>query len=317
MKNTSKISKQFVIGVDGGGTKTEAVLADFSGKIIKKSKAGPSSLRNNGIKTSCDNVAKAIVGLFPVKSSVAVVSSFVGLPAFAEEYKSKKSEILKRINNGRGMKKIFSGKVTVGSDQFVAYRAGTDAKDGIVAICGTGSAIRGWNNGRDVVVDDIGWVSKGSGLWTGGRVMEAIVESLDGRGEKTSLNDLVFSRYKFRDINRLLKLVFQDSRAELPKLSIICCEAAESGDKVAQRILVQASGEIARSVRTAERRLDFIPDKQIPLVLVGGMFRCQFFYDSFIKELAGGGRFDIVRPDLPAVGAVKLALELIRTNGKD
>jgi len=194
----------------------------------------------------------------------------------------------------------------------VAFRAGSYAKDGIVAICGTGSAVHGWNGKKEALANNQGWVSKGSAIWIGNKVMEAVAEDLDGRGKKTILTDLVFKKYKFKDINKLLKFVYQDSKSDLPKLAVLCDEAANQGDKVAQEILIQAGKEIALSVRVVAQKLRF--DEQVPLVLVGGVYKSRWMADTAANEIERRypGKFDFVFAGDPVVGAVKLAIEVVK-----
>ena len=45
-------SSQFVIGIDGGGTKTAAVIADLRGDILAQHTAGPSNVQKIGVEKS-------------------------------------------------------------------------------------------------------------------------------------------------------------------------------------------------------------------------------------------------------------------------
>ncbi|MDA3815199.1 MAG: hypothetical protein PF549_02435 [Patescibacteria group bacterium] len=49
-----------IIGVDGGGTKTTAALADESGEILSVEKRGPSNIRNVGLEIAVENIFKVI-----------------------------------------------------------------------------------------------------------------------------------------------------------------------------------------------------------------------------------------------------------------
>jgi len=305
--------KQFVIGVDAGGTKTEAALADLSGTVIKTAKAGPASLRANGIKASCRGVADAVAKVMPKEKNAAVASTFIGFPAFAEEYRTKKREILKELAKNSRIKKIFSGCVGIGSDQAVAFRAGTDAKDGIAAIAGTGCVVHGWNGAKEVKVSGWGWLSnEGSGFWIGKEAFLAILKSHDGRGEGTALTKMVFEKFRLKNIDALMAFAYKDPLRNLPLLSIICNEAAKTGDRVAQAILREAGQEIACSVGTAARQLGFSNGAKIPLVLVGGTFKSKFFLDAVVADVSNCGiKFAIIKPNLPALGAAKIALDNI------
>ncbi len=299
----------FVIGVDGGGTKTAAALADMEGKIIARVVAGGSSVRNFGIKLAAKNVAQAVYGVLKGKRNIRIVSTFIGLPAMEEEYKDKKTEIVKELKKHKKIAAIFKGKVEIGSDQLVAFRSGAHGKDGILAICGTGTAIHGWNGAREVFVNNQGWVGKGSAIWIGTRAMEAVAESMDGRGQKTKLEEMIFKKYNSKNISQLLKFIFEDLKSDLPKLAVSCDEAANREDKVAQEILKQAGKEIALAVRVAAAKLQFV--EQVPLVLAGGVYKSRWMADAAVAEIERyyPGKFDIVFVGDPVAGAVKLALE--------
>ncbi|UMX47717.1 MAG: hypothetical protein L7H18_04725 [Candidatus Nealsonbacteria bacterium DGGOD1a] len=307
-----KTKNEFVIGVDGGGTKTACALADLDGKIVARSAAGGSSVRNAGAKLAMENVAQGIYDLIKRRKNAKIVAVFIGLPAMEEEYKNEKVAIIKELKKNKKIAKIFKGKVSIGSDQFIAFCSGASGKDGIVAIAGTGSATHGWNNGKEVLVNNQGWVSKGAAEWIGSQVMQAVAESVDGRGEKTSLVDSVFKKYKFNNIDKLLKFVYQDSKSDLPKLAVLCDEAAIGGDKVARAILLAAGREIALSVRVAAAKLSFF--EQVPLVLAGGVYKSRWVADTAMNEIERyyPKKFDFVVVGDPVIGAVKLALENIK-----
>jgi N-acetylglucosamine kinase-like BadF-type ATPase len=311
--------KKYVIGVDGGATKTLAVLADMSGEIIKVAKGGSASLRDNGIEIACANVSAAITKLLASKKSANIVSAYIGFPALAEEYKKRKKEILKQLAEDKRIKKIFKGTVDVGSDQLVAYRAGTDFKDGIVAIAGTGCVVRGWRARKEAKVNGWGWLSsEGSAFWIGNRVFLAILKSFDGRGEKTILSEMVFKEFHLRSIDDLLIFVYKNPISRLPQFAELCDRAAKENDGIAGQILNEVGREISGSVLAAAKQLVFPIGEKIPLVLVGGVFKSQLAHYSFEVNLKKEENLDFIisKPDFPVIGAVKLALENVNRHEK-
>lgn len=302
--------QEFVIGVDGGGTKTAAALADANGKIVACAVFGGSSVRNFGIKLAAENVAKAIYDLIKRRKNIKIISTFIGLPAMEEECKSKKVQIVKELKKQKKIAPIFEGKVIIGSDQLAAFRAGSHAKDGIVAIAGTGSAIHGWSGKKEVLANNKGWLaSKGSATSIGMAAAQAAVEDLEERGQKTILGEMIFKNFKFKDVNDFLKFIYQNPTSNLPKFASICDHAANRKDKVAQEILIAAGKEIAKSVCAAAKKLDF--DGQVPLVLAGGVYKSRWMADTAVNEIERRypGKFDFVFIGDPAIGAINLALE--------
>lgn len=313
--NATMTKKQsFVIGVDAGGTKTLAVLADRTGKILKEGKGGPASLRDNGIEVACANVSAAIAKLTITKKSVDIDSTYIGFPAMAEEFKKRKKDIVKQLAKNKKIKSIFKGRVSIGSDQLVAYRSGTDAKDGIVAIAGTGCVVRGWHGEKEVKVSGWGWLSnEGSAFWIGKKVFLAILKSYDGREQKTLLTEMVSNEFRLKNIDDLMTFVYKKPALNLPLFSKICDDAAQLNDGIASQILHETGQEIANSVLAAAKQLGFIREQKIPLVAVGGVFRSQLASYSFEINLKKEEQFDflISKPVSPVIGAVKLALEAV------
>ena len=78
-------NQKFVIGVDGGGTKTTAAIAGSRGKILAFGKSGPSGPRNVGIKTAAGNIAKAIEKVLKkCGKNKKVLSTYIGLAGVEE-----------------------------------------------------------------------------------------------------------------------------------------------------------------------------------------------------------------------------------------
>ena len=266
-----KFPKKFVIGVDGGGTKTAVALADMEGNIIARAVSGISNPRNVGIEAAAKNIAEGIYGVLKGKRNINVASVFIGLPAVEEEYRNKKQEIIRELKKNKKITPIFKGKVQIGSDQLVAFRSGASGKDGIVAIAGTGCAIHGWNDGREAKVNGWGWLAdEGSAFWIGQKTFQAILKSYDDRVQDTILEKVALKNLKLKSLDKLVDLAYADFAKNIPLLFKVCDEAAGDGDKMAREILIAAGKEIALSVREVAAKLHFF--EKVPLVLVGGAY---------------------------------------------
>lgn len=304
----------YVIGVDGGGTKTLAILADSKGKILAKSKGGPSNPRNVGIKKAVLNITEAIRPLLKYKKG-KVVSTAIALPAVEEEYRSKKNEILKLLRAQKEISKIFQGKVEIFSDQLAAFRAGTNEKEGMILIAGTGCVAHGWRKNKEAKVSGWGWLAdEGSAFWIGHKVFQAILKDLDKRGKKTLLTKLVFKKFKAKNINDFLKKIYSKNPTEIiPQFSIICDKTSQEGDKVAKKIIAEAGRELTLAVNIVIRRLNFQKEK-FPLILVGSIFKAKIVLDGVKKEIKKiAPKIQFIRlGKKPVAGAVRLAIEKIR-----
>jgi N-acetylglucosamine kinase-like BadF-type ATPase len=308
-----KISRYYYIGVDGGATRTIAVLGDEKGKILRRGEGGSSSLRNVGIKKAIENIKLAILPLLK-NFQGEILSTFLGLPAFEEEYKNQVKAIKKELLKHKEISPIFKGKVIIGSDQLVAFRAGTDEKEGIVQIAGTGCVAHGWRKNKEVKVSGWGWLTdEGSAFWTGQKCLSAIFKDLDGRGKKTLLTPLIFKSLKIKTKEELLKLIYSQNPPEIvPYFSILVEKSAKKGDKVAQEILKEASQQLILTAKTAIKKLNF-QKKKFPLVLVGSMFNSKLILNNFKKEIKKfAPQVEFFQPKKEEVvkGALKLAKEM-------
>lgn len=306
----SSSTKGYVIGVDGGGTETIAALANPKGKILKTGKSGSSSPRNVGIERATKNVAEAIRKTLKGKRKIKITSTFIGLPAVAEEFKSKKEKIKKELS--KKIPKIFKRRVEIDSDQKVAFRAGTKEKDGVLIIAGTGSVSHGWKGKKEVHSSGWGWLAdEGSAFFVGQKTLQAILKDLDARGPKTLLTKLAFQEFKMKEGEGLTNLVYSKNPTKIiPLLSIICDKASKEKDKVAKGIMIEAGRELVLTATPVIKKLNFKKSK-FPLVLAGGMFKSEILLNEVkggIKKIAPRVKFILLRQK-PIAGAVRLAIE--------
>ena len=300
-----------VIGVDGGGTKTVAVLANTNGKILKTALSGPSSPRNIGIEMSVENVAKAIKPILN-NQRTKIVSTFIGLPCIAEEFYSKRGKIKKELQ--KRVPKIFSGKVEIGSDQEVAFRSGSLQKDGVLIISGTGCVSRGWKGKEQAHSSGCGWLAdEGSAFSIGQKVFQEIIKDLDGRGPKTLMTKITLKELKLKTGEDLAGFVYsKNPTTVVPLLSAFCDKASEKGDLVAKKIMIWAGQELSLNTVPVIKKLKFKSSK-FPLVLVGGVFKSKILLRKVKKEIKKiAPRAEIILPKVkPVVGAVRIAIEAI------
>lgn len=288
----------YVIGVDGGGTKTVAALADLKGKILKMGRSGSSSPKNVGIEKAVKNVAEAIRKILP-KKKAKISSVFIGLAA-VENRPERVPKIKKDLLKYKKLSIIFKGKFKVASDQIVAFRSGTNKKEGIVLIAGTGCVAHGWRGKKEHKASGWGWLAdEGSAFWIGQRVYQAVRKDLDGRGSKTLVSRMISQEHLLR---RQIH--------EVASLSRICDMAANQGDRIAKSILIQAGQELAKAVITTIKKLNFSKEK-FPLVLVGGVLKSKTVIAVIKREIRQAApKVQFIQPKKePVTGAVKLAIE--------
>ncbi len=311
--------QNYIIGVDGGGTKTITVLADLNGEILKIGKSESSNPRNVGIEITTENIIKAIKNILPKNRNSRILSIFIGLSAVEEEFKSKVKKIQKELLKEKKISQFLKGEIKIVSDQLIAFKSGTDEKNGIILIAGTGCVAHGWRKEKEFKVSGWGWLAdEGSGFWIGQKIFQAILKSLDKRGPRTLLADFVFQKFRLKkQAPNLLnqKIYTPDFIKKISSLSSICNIVVQKRDKIAQKILIEAGNELALAVKTIIKELGFFK-KSFPLVLVGGLFKSKIILDVLkkeIKKIAPKTRFIIPQKE-PVIGAIKMAIEELKIN---
>ena len=310
MPQENKIANGYVLGVDGGGSKTIAALADLKGNILKTSRGSSCHPRNFGLKVAVNNLCQTIFKVLPKKGKI--YSSFLGLPAMEEEFKFKKEIIKKEILKHQEVSPIFGSKMLIGSDQLVGFRTGTNQKEGVMLNAGSGSVCHGWTKGKEVKTCGWGYLSEtGSGFFIGQRGFQALWKELDGRGPKTLITKLIFQKTRAKTKEDLIFEVYSQNPAKIiTSFSTLVGQAAQKKDRVARKILTEIGQELVLSAQTVIKKLDF-SKKEFPLVFIGSVFDSKFllsFVKKEIKKVAPKAQFIRSKTEL-VVGAVRLALE--------
>jgi N-acetylglucosamine kinase-like BadF-type ATPase len=279
----------YLLGVDGGGTKTDAWLARRDGAAEPQTigrGAGPSSNpRAVGLSTALANLGATIdaawrdAGLAPQPAAVAVLAmSGAGHPAV----RSQVAAWAERRNLAQRLEQVHD------ADPVLA--AGTPEGWGVALIVGTGSAAIGADRaGRREVVGGWGyWFGdEGSAFWIGRRALDAVARAADGRGGPTALTAAVLAQLQAADQRGMLAALEAtgDARSATAGLAHLVTEAAEQGDAVAVAIIAAAADELAEFVACLAGKLAL--GDEFPLALTGGV-ACgsQALRDHLVAALA-------------------------------
>ncbi|MBX3426117.1 MAG: hypothetical protein KF688_10595 [Pirellulales bacterium] len=305
-------STQFVLGVDGGGTKTAALLArvasDGTHEILGSGVAGPSNPLAAGVATARGNLAEAAAeawrtaGLDPRPADAAVFAvAGTGRPEMAAQMQTAVEE------------DAIARRAQFIHDADAVLAAGTPAGWGVALIAGTGSSAVGVSpQGERFVCGGWGYRygDEGSGYWLGREALAAVAQADDGRAAPTLLAELILAKFACTEPRAILAALVAtgDERAAIASVSPLVAEAAFRGDAAATRLLGRASDHLAQLVVAAATRLEL--PQGYPLALAGGVLcRCDAVRQGTVDRLAEASPAPgIVRtaPD-PAAGCILLA----------
>ncbi|MCY7345664.1 MAG: hypothetical protein LH614_05520 [Pyrinomonadaceae bacterium] len=299
-------SKMF-LGVDGGQSHTEAVVADAEGNILGRGNGGASNHaeqpggRERLRKAILESVGEALkISDFRFQISDLFASAHFGMTGGADYKKEIIGEIIKATH------------LQVGHDAPTALFGATAGKPGIVVIAGTGSVIYGENEpGETAQIGGLGFLfsDEGSGFWLAAQTIRLAIKEQDGLIKNAGLERLTLDFFKVERIRDLTTAFYNEkiSRDEIAALAKAAHEAAENGNSVLQNQIRFGAEILVESVASAAGRLKF--GGQFPLAGVGGMFRAALLRKSFAEILIEKvPQAEFVEPVFgAAIGALLLA----------
>lgn len=307
----------YVLGVDGGGTKTSVQIADSTGRLMVENESGSSNYKSVGTENAKININSAILGAIRNMASsdkIIFKSSCFGL-AGNDSYKDI-NIYHKIIFNSKIKHYLNPSKTIICNDTRIGLAAGSSSGNGIMIICGTGSNCFGINekgkeakaNGWDYILGD-----EGSGYEVGIKALRALMRAYDGRGGATLLSKTILEDLSIGSVLELIEWTYSSpfSKDEIAAIARTVCRTAEMGDEVSIEILEGEVEEAFISIVTVANKLG-LADKNFDLVFVGNVFKCEKYFKAvLIKKLKGKFPKINFKPltKKPVEGAIKLALE--------
>src|SRR5581483_1673993 len=305
--------RQLVVGVEGGGTKTRAVILDGN-RILGEGEAGPSNpLRvgiGNGATAIREAVDKACAAAVIHRNDLVAVG--VGLAGV------RRMDIRARMRDVLA-EKLGIQNIEIVSDGDIALYGATDGHPGIVVISGTGSISVGMNRqGKRSYAGGWGPVAgdEGSGSWIARRALQAVARATDERGPKTSLTKAACDFFQVASPDDLSTAIYAPSMTNdrIAAFSNRVIEAAEDGDQVAREILQEAGIELGRAAIAVMRKLK-MEQERFQVTFIGGVFAAGELVIGPLRDQITrvAKRAFIANPSFsPTVAAARMAQEHLR-----
>lgn len=298
------------LGVDGGGTKTEAVVTDAAGRVVSRGTAGSTNQNSVGADAARANLGQAVreaLGGAPGPVCRATLAmSGVDRPGDAEA-------VAAWVREGAGGLLPAEVPVRVENDAVGALAAGTAGRlRGVVCISGTGHIAYGRNAaGESARAAGYGCLTDGgSGYDLGRAALRAVFAANDGAGPPCApLSGRVLAHCGVARAEDLIGWVYSDlAFARVAGLAVHVFGAAAEGDAVAAALLDEAADAMAGSVCAVARRLGYASGDDLPVVAAGSV--CQNEAMRGRIEFRARAHFEAARVVLPpvssAVGAALL-----------
>lgn len=300
-------------GVDGGGTRTRAVVTASDLLPLGRGASGPTNASTVPVPRLVQSVTEAVEDALEAagasRADLAVVScGFAGVEASA-----MKGRLVSALEPVFGV-----GRVRVTTDARVALAGALPdplGDSGAVLIAGTGAICFGRNSdgleeragGWGALIGD-----EGSASEIARRGLAAVARDVDGRGSHTKMREVLHASEGTRSAVEMVQKLFRpgagptDTAAYFP----VVLEAAREGDDIALEILRWAGGELAHTTLTVLRKLG-IAGEPVTVATVGGVFAAGDLVLATLRaRLVAGAPHARLGPPahVPEIGAIRLAL---------
>jgi N-acetylglucosamine kinase-like BadF-type ATPase len=302
--------RKLVVGVDGGGTRTRAVVLDGD-RVLGEGASGPSNPLRVGIANGAAAIREAIdkacaAALIDRDDLVAAGVGLAGVRR--KDIRTRMRDVLIETLGIKNIELMTDGEI--------ALYGATDGAPGIVVISGTGSICVGANRqGKHVFAGGWGPVAgdEGSGSWIARRALQAVAQATDERGPKTALTRAACEYFQVAVPDDLATAVYAPTvtNDRIAGFSKYVIEAARAGDTVARNILADAGRELGKAAIAVIRRLK-MEHERFQVAFVGGVFAAGEFVIAPLREdLARMAQKAFIAPPnfSPTVAAGRLAQE--------
>ncbi len=301
----------YVLGVDGGSTKTVALLADHHGVVLGSGRAGGSNIYVPPPDVALASVEQAATvaldaaGIGPSDLDVGVFS--MSGADWPEDIDFIQSDMARR-RLGR--------TIVVVNDAIGGLRAGSPDGNGVVVVCGTGTAV-GARAPDGQVWHTSFWQEPGGSEELSRKTLRAAYRAELGVDSPTGLTPHILAFFSLPTIEAVLHAF--TARLGTPPTTVagltrILLDEAERGDATARQVIREHGHALGDYALAAARRVG-IEATPFTLVLAGGVLRhpSRLLADALVARArasspeirAVNSRFE------PAVGALLLALEAV------
>ena len=306
-------ARTLVLGVDGGGSKTRAVVCDERQNVLGEGTSGPSNPLRVGVSEGVKAVREAAERACQDAGVrlLEIVAAEVGLAGV------KRADIRERVRSA--LMELGVKSLEVVTDADIALYGATEGKPGIIIIAGTGSICCGVNaRGRHACAGGWGPVAgdEGSGSWIARRGLQAVARATDGRGRKTSLTELACDYFKVARPEDLSTAVYAPNvtHKRIAGFGRHVIEAARRRDPAARAIVEEAGRELASAAIAVVRKLK-MERERFQLSYVGGVFAAEsLILAPLTEEVLRVARRAFVAPPVlaPAEAAARMAGEQLQ-----
>ncbi|MEC4817061.1 MAG: BadF/BadG/BcrA/BcrD ATPase family protein [Scytonema sp. PMC 1069.18] len=284
----------YVLGIDGGGSKTACVLMDETGTVVGRGYSGASNYQSIGTEAALQSIQSAIhsalIEALKLTTNITVKAICLGLAGVG---RPGDIEVVKGLVQGLQNNSLLpmtwdlivtsvnetekNPNIVICNDALISLVGGAGQPVGIVVAAGTGSIVFGRNqNGETKRVGGWGYIlgDEGSAYKIAIAGMQAALKAYDGREISTCLIDVFKQHFHLTGIEDLIEIIYRRGWGvkEIAALAPLVDSAAASGDELANRVIDDAVRELVEATNTVIDKL-FSYGESFEVVTTGSVWR--------------------------------------------
>lgn len=304
---------KYLIGIDGGGSKTKCVVTDFEFNVLYECTGAASAFT----KENLNSILPVIISLIEncrtnLKINYEDINAITAGLAGAGR-KNDAEKIQEAVLAFASTQKIALNNFKIVSDAEIALEGAFNGNTGSILICGTGSIMFGKDaEGNIHRVGGCGRIigDEGGGYNLGRKGLISAAKYFDGRGAKTELIKIICDEFKIENQPQLINEVYRNN-FDIASIARFVIDAAEISDKVCIKIVDEEIEELILHLHAMNSLLKVDP---FNVALVGGILTNENFYSKLFKEKAVNALANLkfVKAEYPPeIGAALLAKKLL------
>lgn len=258
---------ELIVGVDGGGSKTRALVADGELRVLGEAAAGSSNVQSVGLDGAARAIGEAVAAALAAAGAPGARASAVCLGLAGVGRPAQRERVAAWAAGAFG-----GAPCAVVTDLEPVLAAGTPVGWGVAVIAGTGSScLARAPGGPPLRVGGWGHLlgDEGSGYDLARRALRLATQTADGRADAHALLRAVLDHYGAPAADALVGLAYADTApATVAAVARPVIALAEAGDAHARALLDATAADLALLAATAARRLGL---DAAPLALAGGL----------------------------------------------
>lgn len=272
---------RYLLGIDGGATKTLAAVLDIQSSALHVAHGGPSNQDAVGAKAA----GEALIGAADEAIERAGIKREQLAAAVLAVAGTDTDAVSKHVRAAGREEWI------VVNDVVGAWATATGAGPGVAVISGTGSNVfgvgpdgRAWRAG--------GWGhllgDEGSGYWLGVQSIKAALADREASGPPTALSDAAPAFFKLSSVEELASYVYSKplTKGEIAAFAIETAKLAEDGDEVARELFERGAGELGAQITAVIRQSGLTGGHTFPVGLIGSAFKAgPMFIDPLTRAI--------------------------------